>query len=125
MATAIGYAFACRCSRKSKQWYPVDRRFNMGSSKQKAKTENKFVFVDAYATWCGPCKKMDKEVYTDQMVGELVNSKFISVKLQMDKTNNDDDRVKSWLAVARSFESQFQIDGYPSFYFFHLMGNLP
>ena len=29
---------------------------------QKAKAENKYIFVDCYATWCGPCKAMDKEV---------------------------------------------------------------
>jgi thiol:disulfide interchange protein len=30
--------------------------------KEKAKAENKYIFVDCYATWCGPCKAMDKEV---------------------------------------------------------------
>ena len=37
----------------------------------KAKTENKFIFVDCYATWCGPCKVMDKDVYPNDTVGDL------------------------------------------------------
>ena len=28
----------------------------------KAKAEHKYIFVDCYATWCGPCKYMDKNV---------------------------------------------------------------
>ncbi len=30
---------------------------------EKAQKENKYIFVDCYTTWCGPCKKMDQEVY--------------------------------------------------------------
>ncbi len=51
----------------------------------KAKVTNKYIFVDCYATWCGPCKMMDKDVYTSGKVGYLFNEHFISVKVQMDK----------------------------------------
>ncbi len=52
----------------------------------KAKNEGKYIFVDCFATWCGPCKEMDKNVYPMDKVGLLVNEKFISVRLQMDST---------------------------------------
>src|SRR5690349_7699291 len=67
--------------------------------KAKAKAENKFIFVDAYATWCGPCKKMDKEVYPSTKVGGVLNPKFVSVRIQMDQTKKDNDQVKSWYSV--------------------------
>ena len=51
----------------------------------KAKKENKLIFMDAYASWCGPCKKMDKEVFTQQEVGDLFNSAFINTKFDMEK----------------------------------------
>src|ERR1700722_17146958 len=61
---------------------------------EKAKKEHKCIFVDCYATWCGPCKDMDKNVFTDNKVGETFNDKFICVKVQMDKTPNDDKQTK-------------------------------
>jgi len=50
-----------------------------------AKAENKIVFVDAYTTWCGPCKQMDKKVFSSKKVGSYFNDKFISVKMDMEK----------------------------------------
>ena len=54
-------------------------RFFEGTLKEalaKAKKEGKFVFFDAYASWCGPCKTMENEVFTDSAVGAYFNEKF-------------------------------------------------
>jgi thiol-disulfide isomerase/thioredoxin len=51
----------------------------------KAKQENKMIFLDGYATWCGPCKKMDEETYKDQAVADFFNANFINVKYDMEK----------------------------------------
>lgn len=50
-----------------------------------AKKENKPIFVDAYTTWCGPCKVMDQEVFTNKNVADYFNENFISVKMDMEK----------------------------------------
>lgn len=47
--------------------------------------ENKLIFVDAYAKWCGPCKRMAKNVFTNPSVGEYMNENFISVKMDMEE----------------------------------------
>ena len=31
--------------------------------------ENKLIFIDAFTTWCGPCKRMAKDVFPDSTVG--------------------------------------------------------
>ncbi|MFN7118889.1 MAG: thioredoxin domain-containing protein [Saprospiraceae bacterium] len=51
----------------------------------KAKTENKLIFLDAYATWCGPCKWMDSYVFKNEEVGNFYNANFINAKIDMEK----------------------------------------
>jgi thiol-disulfide isomerase/thioredoxin len=52
---------------------------------EQAKKENKMIFLDAYASWCGPCKQMDAETYTNQAVADFYNNNFINVKYDMEK----------------------------------------
>lgn len=52
---------------------------------EKAKKENKIIFLDAYATWCGPCKQMDSQIYANSTVAEYYNANFINVKYDMEK----------------------------------------
>ncbi len=37
-------------------------------------------FIDAYTDWCGWCKKMDKETFTNSVISEILNNKFYPVK---------------------------------------------
>ena len=103
-------------------------KFEQGLSWQqvlaKAKTENKYIFLDAYATWCGPCKAMDKFVYTNEKVGELANGKFISIKVQMDTSKNDDNYVKDWYSDANFILHQYNVNAYPTLLFFSSEGKL-
>jgi uncharacterized protein YyaL (SSP411 family) len=42
---------------------------------------NKIVLVDLYTSWCGWCKRMDKDTYTNEEVAEYINKKFVPIKL--------------------------------------------
>ncbi len=50
-----------------------------------AKKENKPLFMDAYTTWCGPCKMMSKSTFMDKEVAALYNDKFVNLKMDMEK----------------------------------------
>ena len=92
--------------------------------KQKAKAENKYIFVDAYTTWCGPCKMMDRDVYTNDTVANYFKDKFISLKVQMDKTKEDNKQVQSWYKDAAKINETYHVEGYPTFLFLNPDGIL-
>jgi len=74
---------------------------------QQAKREHKYIFVDCYASWCGPCKEMESDIYPLKQVGEAYNKDFISVKLQMDKTTHDSEAIKSWYDTADDLDGAY------------------
>lgn len=84
----------------------------------RAKSESKYIFIDCTATWCGPCKKMDAEVFSDSIIAKLLANKFVSVKVQMDSTPRDNDYVRAWYKTANQIRKQYSVAGYPTFLFF-------
>lgn len=50
-----------------------------------AEKQDKLVFIDVYATWCGPCKYLSANVFTDEDLGAYMNEHFISLKLDGEK----------------------------------------
>ena len=68
----------------------------------KAKKEKKNIFFDAYASWCGPCKLLKRDVFTTKTAGDFFNKKFINVAMDMEKGEG--------VALAPAF----QISAYPT-----------
>ncbi|GAA3928784.1 DUF255 domain-containing protein [Chitinophaga oryziterrae] len=97
---------------------------NWQSILAKAKKEKKMVFVDAYTTWCGPCKMMDKETYPNADLGRIMNSRFISIKVQMDSTSQDNAFVRSWYADAKKMLFREKINAFPTVLFYNADGEL-
>jgi thioredoxin-related protein len=92
--------------------------------KKMAKMQNKFIFVDVYATWCGPCRLMDKNVYGNDTVRKVLSKDFISIKVQMDSTTNDDAHTKSWYDDAHQINEKYKPEGLPALLFFSPQGEL-
>lgn len=91
---------------------------------EKAKSENKYIFVDCYATWCGPCKRMDEKTYPSEKVGQYVNPRFISVRMQVDSTDQDDEQIKGMYGDVHKMVQQYSVHSFPSFLFFSPEGKL-
>ena len=73
----------------------------------KAKAENKLIFLDCFTQWCGPCKKMSREVFPQEKVGAVMNPKFVSLKIDMES------------AYGAPLAKKLQITAYPTFIIFN------
>lgn len=69
---------------------------------QQAKEENKLIFIDIYATWCGPCKLLQKKTFTDKNVADFFNKNFINLSIDGEKT------------IGPALAQKFAIQGYPT-----------
>lgn len=47
---------------------------------EKSKTEKRKIFVDVYTDWCGWCKVMDKNTFSEPKIAKILNEKFYPVK---------------------------------------------
>lgn len=52
-----------------------------------AKKQNKIILVDAYTDWCGWCKKMDRDTYTNSDIIKALNKEFIVIKFNPELEN--------------------------------------
>jgi thioredoxin 1 len=70
-----------------------------------ARQKNQLIFVDAYATWCGPCKDLKVQTFTNTKVAAYFNAHFINVSMDMEK------------GEGLGFADQFAVDSYPTLIF--------
>lgn len=50
--------------------------------------EPRKIFMDVYTTWCGPCKLLDKNTFSDKSVIEYVNKNYYAVKFNAEGTES-------------------------------------
>lgn len=77
-----------------------------------AKEQDKIIFVDAYAVWCGPCKRMAKNVFTDNRVGEFYNKNFINVKMDMER------------GEGLTFRKKYPVSAFPTLFYIDYTGEV-
>jgi thioredoxin 1 len=78
---------------------------------KQAKIQNKYIFVDAYATWCGPCEMLKAMTFSNSEAADFYNVNFINVFIDMEKGQGPS------LAV------QWGLRAYPTLIIFNPNGN--
>jgi thiol-disulfide isomerase/thioredoxin len=71
----------------------------------KAKKENKKVFIDVYAVWCGPCKYLTNSVFIDVALGAYMNEHFVCIKIDGEQGEGE------------KMMEEFSIDAFPTMLF--------
>jgi len=79
--TLLAVLTVCVSARAAVEW-----QRNYKAALQKAKSENKLVMLDIYAEWCGPCKMLDKNTFSNKDVEARLSNEFIAVKIDLDKS---------------------------------------
>lgn len=79
---------------------------------EKAEAEDKPIFVDAYAVWCGPCKRMAKNVFTQKSVGDYYNKNFVNLKLDMEK------------GEGLTFRKKYPVSAFPTLFYIDYDGKV-
>ncbi len=92
------------------QWTSYDKGL------ERAKAEEKHVFIDFTTSWCGWCKKMERETFSRPEVIEMMNENFIPVKVDGDSRNELN--VDGFKITERNLtKREFGVRGYPTFWF--------
>jgi thiol:disulfide interchange protein len=78
---------------------------------KQAATQHKYIFVDAYATWCGPCKMLKATTFRDKKAAEFYNKNFINIAIDMEK------------GVGPQLAAQWGMQAYPTLIIFNSKGN--
>lgn len=71
---------------------------------RQARKEKKVVFADCYTSWCGPCKMMAKNIFTQDSVADFYNRHFVCVKMDMEKEG-------------KPLAEKYKVKSYPTFLF--------
>lgn len=86
------------------------RSIDFNEALKQSQAENKLVFIDFYTDWCGPCRKMSKEVFPQKQVGDYFNAQFVCIKLNAEKEGKE-------------LAQKFEVKAYPTFIIADQQGN--
>jgi thiol:disulfide interchange protein len=86
---------------------------DLKASLAQAKKDNKFVLADIYTEWCGYCKLLDRNTFSNPSMVSYLQSQFLVVKL-----NAEDNKEGTKVANERD------VSGYPTALVFNPDGKM-
>jgi thiol-disulfide isomerase/thioredoxin len=79
---------------------------------EESKKTGKPIFMDAFAKWCGPCKRMAATTFKDEAVGAYFNKNFICLKIDWEESEG------------ASLRNKYPVNAYPTLMFIDSKGEV-
>jgi thioredoxin-related protein len=89
-----------------------------------AAARKKPVIMDFYADWCGWCRKMETEVFTDKEVAARLSDNYVCVRLHTDRNPGETIKYKNHVLTKQEFAMMLGVQGLPTLVFLDRDGNL-
>jgi len=90
-------------------WLPYDEGI------AKARENGKKILVNFTTSWCGYCKKMNREVFSSPDAIKLINNNFIPIKVDGDSQNELN--IDGYKITERSLtKAEYKVTGYPTYW---------
>ena len=87
-------------------------KYDFEGLKAEAAKTGKFILIDCYTTWCGPCKQMSRTVLRDSAVGAFYNAAFVATDLDMEAGEGP------------AIGTQYNVKAYPTYLLLDAQGTL-
>ena len=99
------------------------------------KEHPKKIFMDVYTKWCGPCKLLDRQTFSNKDVIAFINANYYAVKFNAEGTeeityqdftytNPNYQPARKGRNATHFFADALRLSGYPSLVFFEENGDL-
>jgi len=103
VARVISSRYGVKAEKDLIRWVPAE------SAARMAEITRKPILYEFSAEWCGPCHRLEDEVFRDSRLAALINEKFIPVKL----VDRQRETGKNPPEVAR-LEAQYRVQVFPT-----------
>ncbi len=115
MSATAGEPQSSTAAKAELKWQPFEQGF------AEAQKNDKKVMLDVYTDWCGWCKRLDRDVYSDKRVVSYLNKHYVVVKLNAEDTTKVSYKDKTTSKV--QLAGGFGVRGYPTIIFFGSNGD--
>ncbi|HNB21156.1 MAG TPA: thioredoxin family protein [Candidatus Melainabacteria bacterium] len=75
---------------------------SLATSLNQAKLKRKYVLADMYTDWCGWCKRLDRDTFSNPQMMAYLNSKYVCAKINAEGN-----------AEGRQVAAKYRVSGFP------------
>ena len=82
-------------AQESIQWMSIEE------AEARCIKEPKMIFIDVYTDWCGWCKRMDRDTFSNPVIAKYMNEHFYAVKLNAETSDTITFQGKQYVGYVR------------------------